>query len=125
VGFFHLIKILASFRKLNQHIADVVLSQLCANIYFPRALIKYMETTDLASLTGDAFILVVNIFDDNSVKDATTEFIQKLIDSLPFIVDDSTRNALLSIFAVVCPTFEKRNPSDNLILREFTQDDKR
>jgi len=31
----------------------------------------------------------------------------------------------LSIFAVVCPTFEKRNPSDNLILTEFTQDDKR
>ena len=53
----------------------MVLSQLCANIYFPRALIKYMETTDLASLTGDSFILVVNIFDDNSVKDATTEFI--------------------------------------------------
>jgi len=38
--------------------------QLSANMNFPVALIHYLSTTELKDLAGDAFILLVNIFDD-------------------------------------------------------------
>lgn len=97
-----------------------MLGQLCANIFFPKALIKYMEDTELQNLSSESFILIVNIFDDNSVKDATPAFVKKIIDALPFIVDEGTLNALISILVCVCPTFERRNSSENLITAEFT-----
>lgn len=75
-------------------------------------------------MTGDSFILIVNIFDENSVKDATPAFVQKIIDSLPHIVDDATLNALISILACVCPTFEKKDPENNLISKEFLNPEK-
>lgn len=78
-----------------------------------------METTELKDLAGDAFILLVNLFDEKSIKAATPEFIQKLIDSIPFIVDENTLNALLSILVCVMPYFEKNSPYNNMILNEF------
>jgi hypothetical protein len=101
-----------------------VLGQLCANIFFPKALIKYMEETELQYLSSEAFILIVNIFDENSVKDATPAFVQKIIDALPYIVDEGTMNALISILVCVCPTFERRNPENNPVTAEFTNEDK-
>lgn len=83
-----------------------------------------MEETDLQHLSGDSFILIVNIFDENSVKDATNAFVKKIIDALPFIVDEGTLNALISILACVCPTFEKRDPDNNIITKEFTKPEK-
>ena len=38
-----------------------------------------MEETELQNLSGDSFILIVNIFDENSVKDATPAFVYKII----------------------------------------------
>lgn len=111
-------------RKLNQNIPQIVLGQLCANIYFPKALIKYMEDTELQNLSSEAFILIVNIFDDNSVNDATPEFVAKIIQALPFIVDDGTMDALISILVCVCPTFERRDPANNPVIAEFTNEDK-
>lgn len=101
-----------------------MLGQLCANIFFPKALIKYMEDTELQNLTSESFILIVNIFDDNSVKDATPAFVKKIIDALPFIVDEGTLNALISILVCVCPTFERRSSSENPITAEFTNTEK-
>ena len=67
-----------------------------------------METTELKDLAGDAFILLVNLFDDKTVKVATPEFVKKLIDSLEFIVDDNTVNALISILVILCAAYEKK-----------------
>ncbi len=68
--------------------------------------------------------MIVNIFDDNSVKDATPAFVKKIIDALPFIVDEGTLNALISILVCVCPTFERRSSADNPITLEFTNSEK-
>jgi len=74
---------------------QLCLPQLCANIYFPGALVNYMETTELKDLAGDAFILLVNLFDDKTVKVATPAFVKKLIDSIEFIVDEDTVHAIV------------------------------
>jgi hypothetical protein len=97
------------------------LPQLCANIYFPGALVKYLETTDLQDLAGDAFIMLVNVFNDKTVECATPAFVQKLTASIEFIVDENTVNALISILVCVLPYFEKTRPSDNHILDEFVR----
>jgi hypothetical protein len=70
-------------------------------------LVKYLEQTELKDIAGDAFILLVNLFNDKTVKCATTSFVQKIIDSIPFIVDESTLHALISILVCVLPYFEK------------------
>lgn len=93
-------------------------------MYFPAALVKYLETTDLKDLAGDAFILLVNLFDEKSIRAATPGFIQKLIDSIPFIVDENTLHALLSILVCVMPYFEETMSHDNMILNEFITSEK-
>jgi len=57
-------KLLKVLKKMNEHLAAHVLSQLTANKFFPGALIRYLEETDLEDLSGDALILLVNIFDE-------------------------------------------------------------
>jgi len=37
--------------------------------------VNYLEKTELEDLAGDAFILLVNVFDEKSVKEATQGFI--------------------------------------------------
>lgn len=69
-----------------------------------------MESTELKDLAGDAFILLVNLFDDRTVKVATPEFAQKLIDSIEFIVDEDTVHAIISILVCILPYFEKTRP---------------
>ncbi len=59
---------------MNEHLTTYVLSQLSANKFFPAALVKYLEETDLKDLSGDALILLVNIFDDQSVNAASDTF---------------------------------------------------
>ena len=49
---------------MNEHVSSIVLSQLTQNKFFPGALCKYLENTELKDLAGDALILLVNIFDD-------------------------------------------------------------
>lgn len=80
---------------------------------------KYLEETDLEHLSGDALILLVNIFDEQSVTAVSDAFTQKLIDAMPYVVDESTQFALISIFTVLLPYFEKTQPDNNLIMREF------
>ena len=70
-------------------------------------------------MAGDALILLVNIFDDASVKVITNKFTQKLIEAIPHIIDDSTQEAMVAIFAVICPYYEKVQPDDNLIMVEL------
>ena len=39
---------------------------------------------------------------------------------MPFVVDEPTVEALISIFTIICPYYEKVQPEDNIILKEFT-----
>ena len=63
--------------------------------------------------------MLVNLFDEKTVKCATKEFVQKLIESIPHIVDQVTVYALLSILVCVLPYFEKTCSYDNIVLDEF------
>lgn len=98
---------------------SLVLPQLTSNIYFAGAIVKYLEQTNLEDLSGDALILLVNIFDDQSIKAASFEFTKKLIDALEFVVDQSTEDALFSLFTVILPYYEKHHPEQNILLDEF------
>ena len=75
---------------MNEHLAANVLSQLSANKFFPSALASYLEATELEDLSGDALILLVNIYDDQSVANATDTFTERLIQAMPYVVDEST-----------------------------------
>lgn len=72
-------------------------------------------------MSGDALILLVNIFDDQSVEHASDAFVSKLISAMPYVVDESTQNALISTFTVLLPHYEKHQPENNLVLQEFLQ----
>ena len=56
--------ILKILKKLNEHVPATVLPQLFSNMYFPGALVAYLERIDIKDLSGDALLLLVNIFDD-------------------------------------------------------------
>ena len=68
-------QLLRILKKLNQHVPATVLPQLFSNMYFPGALVAYLERTELKDLSGDALILLVNIFDDDNVESASELFI--------------------------------------------------
>ena len=108
-----------NFRKMNEHFSQIVLKQLVANQHFPGAIVKYLETTELKDLSGDALILLVNVFDDRTVAVASDEFTQKLIDAMPGIQEETMLDAMVSIFCVLLPHYEKKQPDNNLILKTF------
>ena len=57
-----------------------------ANLKLPKALIQYIEETDFETMHGDAFILFINVYDDNSTPEhVTAEFTNKLLKSIEFI----------------------------------------
>lgn len=58
--------ILKVLKKLNENFSDQVGEQFFNNLKFPLALIMYMEETDLKDMAGDAFILFINIFDEDT-----------------------------------------------------------
>ena len=76
-----------------------------SNMYLSEALVTYLVKTDLSDVSGDAFILITNIFDESYVKSAKPEFIEKLINSMPHIVDVGTLDALVSILVVCLPYY--------------------
>ena len=47
-----------------------------------------------------------------------------MIDSIPFIVDENTLHALLSILVCVMPYFEKTMSYNNIVLNEFITSEK-
>ena len=38
---------------------------------------------------------------------------------MPFIVDEPTQDAIVSIFTVICPHYEKVQPDNNFMITEF------
>jgi hypothetical protein len=46
--------------------------QFLENSKFPEAIMKYLEITEIKDLAGDAFVLLVNVYNDSSI-DKTSE----------------------------------------------------
>ena len=69
---------------------------------------RYLENTDLKDVAGDAFVLLVNVFNDNTIDFVNEKFLKQLISSLEFISDEHTINALISIFVILCASYEKK-----------------
>lgn len=100
--------ILKVLKKLNEGFAEQVGEQFFNNLKFPMALIKYMEETELQDMAGDAFILFINIFDEDTTTQHITEgFLNKIYSSLEYIEDDATLNQMVSILVCLMPVFEK------------------
>jgi len=97
------------------------------NLKFPKVLLKYMEETKLEDLAGDAFILFINIFDEETTpKYISQAFLDKISNSMEYIDDDSTLNSLISIFVCIMPVMEKKNEDPegidgNPILKIFVE----
>jgi hypothetical protein len=70
---------------LNEYLPSLVVPQFLNNVKFPDAIIKYLESTDMKDMAGDAFILLVNVFNDQSIDRTNDKFVKQLIDSLTFI----------------------------------------
>jgi len=62
----------------------------------------------MSDMSGDAFVLLVNVFNDQSIDKMSDTFVQKLIKSLEYITDDNTVNALISILVILCAAYEKK-----------------
>ena len=105
----------------------MVTEQFFSNSDFPGAIIKYLEKTNLEELAGDAFILLINVFDDNTHSNLITEdFVNKITSSLEFINDENTLHSLVSILVCLLPIFETRSadPANiqlNPILKDFVE----
>lgn len=80
-------------------------------------------------MAGDAFILLINIFDEDTTPQyISIDFVSKLTSSLDYIQDESTLHSLISILVCLLPVFEKKSedPDDytqNPILKEFVDKD--
>lgn len=96
------------YRKLNEFLPDLVIDQFLNNQKFPCAIIKYLENTEIKDMAGDGFILLVNVFTDETVNVISEKFIRKLIESMDYINDENTLNALISILVIICASTEKK-----------------
>ena len=68
-------KILKVLKKLNEHLPETVGKQFHSNAQFPPSLVKYLEVTQIDQLAGDAFTLLINIFDEKNAEIYTVEFV--------------------------------------------------
>ena len=71
-------------------------------------IIQYLENTELKDMAGDAFVLLVNVFNDSTLERMSDKFVRQLIQALEFITDDNTINALVSILVVLCAVYERK-----------------
>ena len=109
-------KIMKVLRKLNEHLPDTVGPQFFNNQKFPEAIVRYLEHTKLEELAGDAFLLLINVFDETTTPELISDnFVKKLTSSLEYISDESTLHSLISILACLCPHYEKKSPDPSNI----------
>ncbi|TNV79018.1 hypothetical protein FGO68_gene2123 [Halteria grandinella] len=130
-------KLLKVLKKLNEYLPTLVTPQFMENQRFPEAIIQYLEGTELKDMAGDAFVLLVNVFNDQSIDKMSDKFVRQLIDSMEFITDENTTHALISILVILCAAYEKKiqkqiawgtydgkkAPIVNLAYQEFIQNE--
>jgi len=62
----------------------------------------------MKDLAGDAFVMLINVFNDQSVEHVSEKFMGKLIAAMEHIDEEETLNALISILVVICACVEKK-----------------
>lgn len=101
-------KLLRVLKKMNEYLPQLVVPQFMQNQRFPDAIVRYLEGTDLQDVAGDALVLLVNVFNDQTVDKMSDQFVRQLIKAMDFVTDEHTLLALISILVVLCATFDKK-----------------
>ncbi len=86
----------------------MIVPQFLENAKFPEAIMQYLEMTEVKDLAGDAFVLLVNVYNDSSIDKTSEAFVKKLIETMNYITDVPTLNALVSILVILCSAYEKK-----------------
>ena len=86
----------------------MIVPQFLENAKFPEAIMQYLEMTEVKDLAGDAFVLLVNVYNDSSIEKTSEAFVKKLIETMNYITDVPTLNALVSILVILCSAYEKK-----------------
>lgn len=89
------------------------------------------QGTELENVAGDAFILLINVFNNETVDIVSEKFMHKLTTAMEHINDESTLNALISILVIMCAAYEKKLQKENIyktlqtgIAQQFSSDEK-
>lgn len=93
---------------MNEYLPSLIVPQFLENSKFPEAIMKYLEITEIKDLAGDAFVLLVNVYNDSSIDKTSEKFVKRLIEAMSFITDEATLNALVSILVILCSAYEKK-----------------
>ena len=58
-------KTLKILRKLNERVPDLTLKQFQKNKKLPSAIVTYFEINKVKDLSGDAFLMLINVYTDD------------------------------------------------------------
>ena len=109
-------KLLMILKKLNELLPDVVLPQMQMSKKFPKAISHYIEVTDPQRMTGDALVLLVNLYSTSSFKEVTdVAFVRALFDVFEFIIEEDFFRALVSILVSV--HYESATRPDSIVMQ--------
>ena len=113
-------KLLMILKKLNELLPDVVLPQMQVSKKFPKAISHYIEVTDPQRMTGDALVLLVNLYSTSSFKEVTdVAFVKALFDVFEFIIEEDFFRALVSILVSV--HYESTTRPDSIVMQQVRE----
>ena len=95
-----------------------MVEQFLNNRKFPGAIVKYLENTEIENMAGDAFVLLINVFNEDTVDSVSVIFLQKIVTSMNFINDEQTLNALVSILVMLCAAIDKKLKKEGKTVEE-------
>jgi len=86
------------------------------NTDFPKALSKYLSTTEVKDLEGDGFLLLVEIFQASSFSDVTSDaFVNSLFNSFTYLQNEAIYLAIIHI--LICISYEAPSLEKNQVLK--------
>jgi len=110
--------ILKVLRKLNMYQRDQILPQLTSNKKFPMALSEYITKNKPSDVSGDAFVLLGEIFITSSFKEVTTKkFVNSIFDAVSIIDDEDVFNSIVLILTQI--NFETKDNEENIFTLVF------
>lgn len=86
------------------------------NTEFPKAIVKYISTTEIKNLEGDGFLLLIEIFDPEKFKEvADDKFVDALFNGIEYIKDENVVLCIVNIMInISCQT---EDPTKNIVLK--------
>ncbi|KRX07197.1 hypothetical protein PPERSA_00354 [Pseudocohnilembus persalinus] len=106
--------ILRAIRKLNEWVPLQITEQMKNNKDFPICLRDYCVKTKINQKIGDAYILLIEIFQKESFQPVINkDFIDILIYDIQYLQDESVLNQIILILVHVAHDMEKNNNQFN------------